>query len=69
MSLSAIRAHLQGDQSAAAPPPRRDVWVRYRIAPGVEVNVRRDVEERLGRSIAEIIRMARILTKEDSDHE
>jgi DNA-binding transcriptional MerR regulator len=69
MSLSVIRGHLQGGQAARVPSMQRDVWVRYEIAPGVEVNVRRDVEDRLGRNIAEIIRMARILAKEESDHE
>ncbi len=69
MSLSVIRAHLQGVGAKEVPFPRRDIWVRHEIAPGLEVNVRRDVEERLGRKISEIIRMARILVKEEGDHE
>lgn len=39
----------------------RELWVRYPVGAGVEIHVSRDVEQRMGRKISEIIRAARLI--------
>jgi DNA-binding transcriptional MerR regulator len=58
--LSAIQT-LSEDDAAEMPESERDVWVRYQIIPGFEINIRRDIEDNLGRRVTEIIRMVRSL--------
>lgn len=49
------------------PESPRDVWVKYEIVPGLEINIRRDVEKDRKRKIDDIIRIAReILGKDKS---
>jgi DNA-binding transcriptional MerR regulator len=49
------------------PESPRNVWARYEIAPGLEISVRRDIEEKQKRKIDDIIRIAReILGKNTS---
>ena len=42
----------------------REVWVKYEIIPGLEVSVRRDLEEREGKKVSEIIRTAKSIARE-----
>lgn len=64
MSLMAIKRLL-----AAGVVPEiaqaREVWARYDIAPGIEINVRRDVESSVGRKVDELIRTAKSIMKEE----
>ena len=62
ISLSAIQ-ELKENETAEVPGSERDVWGRYEIIPGLEVHVRRDVEENFGRRITKIIRVVRSLIK------
>lgn len=48
-----------------APESPRDVWVRYEITPGLEINIRRDIEEDQRRKIDDIIRIAREILGKD----
>jgi DNA-binding transcriptional MerR regulator len=43
---------------ASPPKSSRDVWAKYEIAPGLEISVRRDIEEKQKRKIDDIIRVA-----------
>ena len=45
MKLSSIVQYFKGGDVQEA-TYARDVWVKYEIAPGLEINVRRDVEEK-----------------------
>jgi DNA-binding transcriptional MerR regulator len=48
----------------AAAPAERELWVRYSVAPGIEIQVARQLEETGQQQVAEIVRVARsILTK------
>jgi len=47
----------------------RDLWIKYEIAPGIEINVRRDVEEKEGKKVLEIIKTAKSIVREESDDE
>lgn len=58
--LSAIQA-LSDSDAQELPESGRDIWVKYQIIPGFEINIRRDIEENLGRRITEIIRVVRSL--------
>jgi DNA-binding transcriptional MerR regulator len=71
LSLSAISALLKtkGREPVEEESFSREVWAKTEIVPGVEISVRRDMEERSGRRIAEIIRLARTILKEDIDNE
>lgn len=42
----------------------REVWAKYEIIPGLEINVRRDVEEKEGKKVSEIIRIVKTVIKE-----
>jgi DNA-binding transcriptional MerR regulator len=49
------------------PESPRNVWARYEIAPGLEISIRRDMEQKQKRKIDDIIRIAReILGKDPS---
>ena len=53
------------DFYAPAPQSKRDVWVKYEIAPGLEINIRRDIEKKQKRKIDDIIRIAREILGKD----
>jgi DNA-binding transcriptional MerR regulator len=62
IKLAAIQ-ELEKIESAPPATSDRDVWVRYHIIPGVEIHIQRNVENREGRRITEIIRMVKSLLK------
>ena len=68
MKLSSIVQYFKGGD-VQEETYARDVWVKYEIAPGLEINVRRDVEEREGKKVLEIIRTAKSIVKEELDEE
>jgi DNA-binding transcriptional MerR regulator len=51
------------------PSPLREAWVRYPVCEGVEIHVRRDAEEREGKTLAEVVRVARSILKGGSKGE
>jgi DNA-binding transcriptional MerR regulator len=62
MKLAAVQAFLKkgGDREF---PSAREVWVKYPVAPGIEINIRRDLEEKEGKRITEIIRVVQSMLK------
>jgi DNA-binding transcriptional MerR regulator len=62
LRLAAIQELGRAEQELY-PAPDRDVWVKYTIIPGIEFHIQRNVEEREGRRIMEIIRMIKSLLK------
>jgi hypothetical protein len=62
LRLAAIQELGKTAQEPAAAPDR-DVWIKYTIVPGIEFHIHRNVEEREGRRITEIIRMIKSLLK------
>jgi DNA-binding transcriptional MerR regulator len=68
MKLSSIVQYLKGDV-AEEPSFARDVWVKYEIAPGLEISVRRDVEEKEGKKVLEIIKTVKSIVREEPDEE
>jgi DNA-binding transcriptional MerR regulator len=68
-TLSAI-AGLAPSASPASPAlyePVRQTWARYDVAPGVELHVSRDVEQRASRKLLDLLRAARAIMKEGTD--
>jgi DNA-binding transcriptional MerR regulator len=68
MKLSSIVQYLKGGEVQKS-NFARDVWVKYEIAPGLEINVRRDVEEREGKKVLEIIKTVKSIVREEPDEE
>ncbi len=48
---------------------RQGVWVRYEVAPGVEIHVNKERVTTDGRRIMELIRAARAIMKEEDHYE
>jgi DNA-binding transcriptional MerR regulator len=64
LSLTAIMEY----QAVAETPSdtfSRQVWVKCQVIPGLELNVRRDLEQKESKKINEIIRIARALLEEN----
>jgi len=64
VSLMAIKGLLAAG-SVAAMPQAREVWAKYDIAPGIEINVRRNIESSQGRKVEELLRTAKLIMKEE----
>jgi DNA-binding transcriptional MerR regulator len=47
--------------------PAAQPWVRYQVAPGVELHVSREVEQKEARRVLDLLRAARSIMKEDMD--
>ena len=68
LSLAAINNLLKtGD--AESVNFSRGVWVKYEVAPGFEINIRRDLEQQSSHKIQEIIKISRALLKEEDGNE
>ena len=67
MQLSVIMEYLKTERAGVPEEDvaKREIWVRIEIAPGIEISVRRDIEEKKGKKIDEIIRVAKSILKED----
>jgi len=66
MRLIAIKKLLKsGDVEEI--PCAREVWAKYLIASGIEINVRRDLEEIDGKKIARIIKVTKSIMKEETN--
>jgi DNA-binding transcriptional MerR regulator len=55
--------------AAESPGASREVWIKYEVVPGFEINVRRDLEQQESKKIIEIIRVARALLEEKNKNE
>ena len=64
LSLQTIQSRLVEDKSSEI-TSRQGVWVRYDVAPGVEIHINREREKADGRRIVELIRTARAIMKEE----
>lgn len=64
LTLQAIQSRLTEDKAPEI-TSRQGVWVRYEVAPGVEIHISREREMTEGRRIVELIRTARDIMKED----
>ncbi len=68
MGLMAIAKYLEGGE-VREENYSRDIWIRYEIAPGLEISVRRDIEEAEGKKISEIVRIAKSVMREGKTDE
>ncbi len=68
MGLMAIAKYLEGGE-VREENYSRDIWIRYEVAPGLEISVRRDLEEAEGKKISEIVRVAKSVMREGKDDE
>jgi DNA-binding transcriptional MerR regulator len=66
MKLTSIIQYLKGKKVHKA-EYAREVWVKYELIPGLEIHVSRDLEEKEGRMISEVIRTAKSIAKEDPE--
>lgn len=71
LNLESIRNILSGssislDHELVQPEDktRRQVWVKYEISDGIELNIRRDIEEKNSKKISEIIKLLNISAEE-----
>jgi len=62
VGISAM-ASLLTNEPPAEPMPSRQVMIRYEIAPGIELNVSRDMEVSQPKKIREIIRIAKAIAQ------
>jgi len=67
LKLASIQEVLRKEEQPEVTYPEREVWVKYPIAPGIEIHVSRDAEERERRSIAKIVRVARSISDAGGD--
>jgi DNA-binding transcriptional MerR regulator len=58
LKLASIQEILRKEGKLEAHACHREVWIKYTLAPGIEVHVSRDSEEQERRKISEIIRNA-----------
>lgn len=68
MSLIAIRKYLN-QETVAEPRFSRNVWAEYEIMPGLEIRVRRDIEEQFQKRILDIFKIAQSIIKGDRDND
>lgn len=65
MSLEAIMRFSKSGPSEEA-PSLREIYARYKISPGIEIHVRRDVEEASRNKVFKLIKVARSMMKEET---
>jgi DNA-binding transcriptional MerR regulator len=63
LSLAAISKSLKPGETETV-DYSREVWVKYEVTPGLELNIRRDLEQLENKKIHEIISIARALLEE-----
>lgn len=73
LNLSSIREILKSkissdenikEQKEVFEDYKRDTWIRYEIAEGLELHFKRSIEEKSGKKINEIIKIAKNIAKE-----
>jgi DNA-binding transcriptional MerR regulator len=68
LSLAAILKLLKKGETESVNYPR-EVWVKYAVTPGLEIHVRRDLEQQESKKIFEIIKIAKALLEEKNGNE
>ncbi len=63
VELNSILGFLRKGQ-VRQPDASRNVWARYEVIPGLEINVRRDIEDREGKKVFDIVRIAKSIAGE-----
>jgi DNA-binding transcriptional MerR regulator len=66
LGLTAIMELLKAGEPEPVSYPR-EVWVKYQVIPGLEISVRRDLEQQENKKITEIIKIARALFEEKKE--
>ena len=73
LNLSSIKEILKSEKSNAGnikeqeevfEDYKRDTWIRYEITEGLELHFKRSMEEKSGKKINEIIKIAKNIAKE-----
>jgi len=64
LTLAAIAELLQAEELEPA-IPSRDIWIRYSIVPGLEININRELEQSKLKAISEILKISKALLEED----
>jgi DNA-binding transcriptional MerR regulator len=54
-------------QTAIEPAPTREFWMRVPICPGVEIHVRRELEEQHAKAIDALVRVGKTLFKQNGE--
>jgi len=67
LNLAAITGLLKNGETETVSYPR-EVWVKYVVMPGLELNVRRDLEQQESKTIMKLIKTARALLKEKEEN-
>lgn len=68
MSLTAMKRLFESGNAGDTLHPR-EVWAKYDIAPGIDINVRRDIEASSGKKLDELIKIAISIMKEGTRDE
>jgi DNA-binding transcriptional MerR regulator len=66
LSLAAISQSMKSSEADKV-DDSREVWVKYQVTPGLELNIRRDLEQLENKKIHEFISMARVLFEEKNE--
>ena len=64
MKLAAVQ-ELFSRGKKMEPSSSREVWIKYPLTPGIEINVQREFEEKEGKLVTEIIRVVQSILKGD----
>ena len=64
LTLAAISELLQTEEFEPA-ISSREIWIRYSIMPGLEINIKRELEQSKQKAISEIIKISKALLEED----
>ena len=64
LTLAAIAELFQAEELEPA-ILSRDIWIRYSIMPGLEINIKRELEQSKQKAISEIIKISKALLEED----
>jgi DNA-binding transcriptional MerR regulator len=62
MKLAAVQEFLTKGKETEA-PSQREVWIKYPLSPAIEINFRREFEEKEGKLVTEIIRVVQSILK------
>ena len=68
MKLTSMVGYLRGTKGEE-PTFSREVWVKHEIIPGLEINIRRDLEEKQGKMVQEVLRVVKSILKEEKSDE
>jgi DNA-binding transcriptional MerR regulator len=61
--IASIKEYLKGVEEPLE-ECSRDIWVKYEIIPGLEISVKRNLEEKNVKGVFEIIRIAKSIARE-----